>query len=537
MAIVTKELIDQLNIIGVTPSGRIKTITGYMELNELRIKLFDLGVAIPLSQTKDLLKEVKQLSANRVDKFSLEGLDTEGIDSLINSLVPLVSIESGSILFYDEQTRLITNLSEEWYRSKKGLNKNEMMLASVPGIVGFYPLNPEPIFESEFNRRTLTHFNIYNTPKWLSIQATDSSRCPERIWTLLNNVFPDPESLEYTLNWLYWAYMERNQVYLCMVGPRGVGKTMVADLAGQLVGTHYYQKADDSMLDDKFNSQLENARIIFYDEISVNDPEKINKLKRFANETTALQAKGKDTKTIRNYSSGILANNYIDGLQIGPEERRFSIVKIGSKDLREVMSQEDINILAEYLNRPNELEPHEDIVNFGHWLVNKYGEHNPPKYSNSHVMRGDYFEMIAFNGLSQWKQFIITTFKENPTSKPIFLKELKKDFKTFVGDDKQQFPQPKTISNFIYDYRYKGKYKMGEVTKKYDDRYNLSPAIVLDEKFREVIIEELKAEGIEWKEKEMEGMDSPVVEETDDSISEDQIEYALENGLNPEELL
>lgn len=482
------EIISSIGFVKITPSGKVTTKKyGTVPLKNLRANIMDdFGVSIRPDRETELLELIRNLTVRELFRASSPSIDEaslENAERIVSECVPVLDWETGDLRFYNRNTRSTQSIHPKVYAAKMGVTEKEIMATSMLGIIDFFPLNHEAAFLKQKDGIEITAFNLYKTPKWVGSTASTPENIPNRILTLLNNVFPDPQTLEYVLCWMYHAISSRNAVYLCMVGPRGVGKTMIADLVGQLVGTDYYQKVDDSILEDKFNSQLDNARLAFYDEISVNDPEKINKLKRFANETTSVQAKGKDAKTIKNYSSGILANNYIDGLQIGPEERRFSIVEIGEKDLRDVMPQGEIDILAGYLNSSSGDEPHEDLTNFGHWLLNTHND--KCKYSNSHTWKGEYYYKISFGGLAQWKQFLVEHLADNFVENIFSVKELKSEYKKYSGDNKAPFPASKTIGNFLYDYRHREGIKIGGIIKEYDESRRLSPSIQLTPAFTE----------------------------------------------------
>ena len=495
-----QEILSTIGFSKITPSGKIATKKfGTLSLDALRIKLLDNDIAMSKTQMDELVEAAHDEMKKKSESRHFQGLDPEFIkelDDKLRKVSPVLDYITGELKFYDSENRSLFDVHSKVFLAKSFLyeSEKEMMAKAATGILDFYPLRSESVFPTQVNGQRTLAFNLYQTPKWVSLEPTTLEEPPKRIWDLLTNVFPDSPTLEYVLCWMYHAISSRNHVYLCLVGPRGVGKTMVADLVGQLVGKNYYEKADDSMLEEKFNSQLEKARLIFYDEVSVNDSDKLNKLKRFANASTAVQSKGKDTKTIKNYSSGILANNYLDGIQIGPEERRFSIVEIGKKDLRTVMEKSDIEELAQYLETDAGDEPHQDLVDFGHWLVNKFKK-MPPEYSNNYTWRGEYYYKVSFSGLAQWKQFIIEYLLENPIEEPTLLKDLKTEYRKTIGENKAIFPASKTISNFLYDFRYRDGVIIGEMIRVKDHDSRLCPAIRLSPEFIELALKEVNEDS------------------------------------------
>jgi len=523
----TSDILNKLQIIQMTSGGKFKSqIHGLLSLSNLReVLVEEYNVFLKKSEETELFNLMKEyISQKRREDLENSQNTEDGLSAIFGELVPIVDLTTAQLGFFHPLARKLVNVNPDVYLSRAVnlSSKKELLATALGGVMGFFPLVTEAMFKANSELGEIWNFNIYNTPKWVDMAGQSSKNLPERLKALIENVFPEESSREYVYSWMYHAFMDRNHVYLCMVGPRGVGKTMIADLVGKLVGVSYYQKADDSMLEDKFNSQLENARVVLYDEINVTDVNKINKLKRFANDTTALQSKGKDTKTIRNYSSGILANNYIDGLQIGPEERRFSIVEIGKKDLRDLLPREELDLMAQYLNDPDDTNPHQDIVDFGHWLLERYAGIGPP-YSNNYTWRGEYFYMVSFSGLTQWKQFLLEFLLENYSQKTFLLKEVKIEYKKAMGDPKAIFPSSKTISNFLYDYRHRDKLKVGEVSKEVDDQYKLSAAIVLTPEF--IAFAENSSGGIKKlkRSEPMPDLDMSDVTEDDGILDEDEL--------------
>jgi len=488
--LLSKEILSELNPTHITGAGKIRlNDMPPISLGDFRMLIFNkFSITSKQEDEPTIVQEVKKYISDIKVEERVRGLGKE-FNEVLNTLAPLVDITTGEVSFYSESSQKFSNLHEDVFMAYRGYkNRAAMIQDCTPCEFRFDPLQKESVIKEVRDvEGEIYVFNRYKTPKWLSSTPTTPLKLPERVKNLFENVFPDAETLEYVYSWIYHAYTGRNHVYLCMVGARGVGKTMVADLVGKLVGDRYYQKADDSMLDDKFNSQLENARLVFYDEINVNDPDKINKLKRFSNQVTSVQAKGKDTKTVRNFSSGMLANNYIDGLQIGPEERRFSIVSIGDKNLNNLLSESELSEMSKYLSSPEEDKPHQDIIDFGHWILDRYKVDGPP-YSNSYVMKKEYFYRVSYGGLAQWKQFVLdylTEMSELGDYSRLLLKDLKTEYKKQLGDSKATFPAAKTVSNFLYDYRHRDGIRVGEVYKTKDEDYRMCYAIRLNKDFIE----------------------------------------------------
>lgn len=407
-------------------------------------------------------------------------------------LIPFSDVRDAKFHFFDETSRSIMNIHEKIFMSINGLeSEQELRNKCLMGYADFNPLRSEPHYLQTENGIEITILNLCKTPKWLSLSPNKTPIEDGLIFKMIMNLFPEAESREFALCWAYHAITSRNHTYLSLVGARGVGKGMFADLIGQLVGRNYFQKCGDSILEGNFNGQFENSRVLFFDEVAIDEPEKINKLKALANNHISLEGKGKDARTIRNYTSAIIASNpgSAGGMDIGPQERRFSIVTIGKIDLRKILSLKEIETLVEILERDSDQEPDQEIVNFGHWLLENY---KTPKYSNTHTYKEEYFYEISMNGLSDWKQFLILYIENNyQEEEPVTTKQLKDKFADNQGlsksKDKIIFPQARTISNFLHEYKYRDEFSLGSMIDVRKDN-TICKALSIDPELRRYLM-------------------------------------------------
>lgn len=406
-------------------------------------------------------------------------------------LLPFTDVRDAKFHFFDEHSRSIVNIHEKIFMSINGLDsEQELRNKCLMGYADFNPLRSEPHYLQHENGVEITVLNLCKTPKWLSLAPNDDSIKDGLVYKMIENLFPEAESREFALCWAYHALTSRNHTYLSLVGARGVGKGMFADLIGQLVGRNYFQKCGESTLEGNFNGQFENNRVLFFDEIPLDNTDKINKLKSYANNHISVEAKGRDARTIRNYTSCIIANNSLSGMHIGPEERRFSIVTIGKTDLRKVLGLREIDKLVGILERDADQEPDQEIINFGHWLLENYRN---PKYSNTHTYKEEYFYEISMNGLSDWKQFIISHLEENyGLETPITTRHLKEKFAESQGlnklKDKIVFPQSRSIHNFLQEYKYRDEYTMGCMVDLKKEEGTSCKALAINPEFRSYLM-------------------------------------------------
>lgn len=485
-----KNLSDMIVLISDKLDKTPKSIDGLEVIKEARNFCMRQKIQLKEDERIEKLKQKSERTyrASLSENFSEEEIRTH--KEHISQLIPFVDVRDAKFHFYDEKARSVVSLHEKLFISVNGLeSERELMEKSIIGYADFNPLKPDPHYLQEENGKKVTILNLCKTPKWLSIEPNYTGIENSLIFKMILNLFPEAKSREFALCWAYHAITSRNHTYLSLVGARGVGKGMFADLIGQLVGRNYFQKVGDSILEGNFNGQFENNRVLFFDEIVLDEADKINKLKAYANNHINLEGKGKDARTIRNFTSCIMANNSMSGMQIGPEERRFSIVTIGKTDLRSVLDKKEIEKLVEILERDADQEPDQEIVNFGHWLLDNFKN---PKYSNTHTYKEEYFYEVSMNGLAEWKQFLICLFEsEYENESIIFFKDLKSKYASHIGADKDKvvFPQPKRVQDFLQNYKYRDEFTMGSIVddKKNPEDKRVIKALKISPEFKEYL--------------------------------------------------
>ena len=145
---------------------------------------------------------------------------------------------------------------------------------------------------------------------------------------------------EYLMKWtarLFQRPDEAGQVAIVLGGEEGTGKGFFARKLGHLFGQHFVHISSQSHLVGKFNSHQRDAILFFADEsFWAGDRQGASARKRLITEPTLMiEAKGKDPITVPNMLHLILASNdeWIVPARWGA--RRFFVLKVGNKHLRD----------------------------------------------------------------------------------------------------------------------------------------------------------------------------------------------------------
>lgn len=120
---------------------------------------------------------------------------------------------------------------------------------------------------------------------------------------------------------------------LILAGIEGTGKGMLFSILGKLLGTHYKYVNDEEHLIGKFNAHLQDALLIFADEVTYGGSRKVaGKLKSIVSESIQFtERKGVDVTRDRSYARLGIASNEDWFIPAGPHSRRWFILEVSSK--------------------------------------------------------------------------------------------------------------------------------------------------------------------------------------------------------------
>lgn len=138
---------------------------------------------------------------------------------------------------------------------------------------------------------------------------------------------------DYLVKWMARAVQHpdtQGEVAIVFRGDMGVGKGTVASQFGKLWGRHFLQISDPKHLVGSFNAHLRDAVIVFADEaFYAGDKKHESILKTLITEDyLAIEGKGRDVITSRNYVHLMMASNATWVVPAGVNERRYYVLDV-----------------------------------------------------------------------------------------------------------------------------------------------------------------------------------------------------------------
>lgn len=132
------------------------------------------------------------------------------------------------------------------------------------------------------------------------------------------------------IDFLAWVTQHPGQKInwaLLLQGAQGVGKSYFSVVMGYILGD-MVRNVEPAALSGRFTGWAHGSTLLFVEEIRVvgeNRYEIIDRLKPFiSNATIQIEEKGRDHRTVPNFSSYMLFTNYKDALPLGAGDRRYA---------------------------------------------------------------------------------------------------------------------------------------------------------------------------------------------------------------------
>lgn len=248
-------------------------------------------------------------------------------------------------------------------------------------------------------------YNWYNPPDWkrenffFNKEISKVANLPPIYDRFLNHLTNNhTESKEYILDWIANSLRTRNFTILTAIGEEGVGKGILAEILKAVHGKHNFSLCSDTIFKEKFNGKLQNKTLVYIDEVALEDNSSHDRVKAVVNDELEIERKGQDAITTKNHASFYITSNRLDSVRIGPEDRRYSIVQLTEKKLKDTELRHVIN--SEILNDAN-------LSTLAQYLF-----YRPVTFDTLKPFRSRRFEEMLAAGLNLWEEWFIEEFLE-----------------------------------------------------------------------------------------------------------------------------
>jgi hypothetical protein len=143
----------------------------------------------------------------------------------------------------------------------------------------------------------------------------------------------DSKLYGYIVNWMALKFQRpelKLETSLVLRGGQGIGKSMFAELFGELFDPHFIAVTDLAGLTGRFNAHLQDALLVFADEIATSfNINSIGRLKSLVTQThIRIEPKGVNSFYAKNYFSLIIASNNLHIVNADPDDRRWIVLDI-----------------------------------------------------------------------------------------------------------------------------------------------------------------------------------------------------------------
>lgn len=265
-------------------------------------------------------------------------------------------------------------------------------------------------------------FNTFKPPFWMkdyfysegSIKLKKETDYPKVYKDFFNHLFDgDEKSWDYTLDWLANAVQDRNYCILTTIGRQGIGKGVFGGIMERIFGAENFYGGRDEMFKGRFNSQLLNKRLVYVDEIKIDNANMEDRVKAVVNDSLEIESKGKDAQYVRNYANVYISSNRLDSLRLQADDRRFSIVDLTNTQLIDPNSKFNTD-------RIHELYDESNISAFSRYLY--YREVDKSKMLK--VFKSKRTEEVRNSSLKIWEEWLLDEYGFDNKGKVVPLREV-----------------------------------------------------------------------------------------------------------------
>ena len=307
-----------------------------------------------------------------------------------------------SAFFVSDKEGRLSDINGSLFVRAQGLSEKDAIINARKVYPIYDPRLSKGVQSDLLNEDMIPAFNTYRPAPWTnSIQKTMGKSLPPLFEKLVKHLFPLPLEREFFFNWLHESMFNRAMTYLVLCGAPGVGKNRLKLVMRALHGASNTVDGKRSTLTERFNSQLTECTLLWFDELSY-DNQMENTLKEIQNDTLAIERKGIDaTRATRIFASSVISNNKPRDNHIAMDARKFVPLRLTKHRLEKTMTPKEIDLLSRKV--ADESSPDYDpefIAQIAKW-IKVYGKSN--KWPNQEY-RGPMFYYLAHTSMSRWQK-------------------------------------------------------------------------------------------------------------------------------------
>lgn len=360
--------------------------------------------------------------------------------------------------FLTHSDETVSRISGEVYIGISGMKVQDAFDTARKVIPEYLPREAAGILDIKYKGKESQVFNKYIPPEWKKYPYKRKlpDELPSLFRKLVNHLFPIKEEREYFFSWLYASLFERSFVYLVLCSKPGTGKNRLKLVMRALHGLANSVDGKRSTLVERFNSQLSDSTLAWFDELSY-DMDMENVMKELQNDSISIERKGVDaTRATRIHASIVISNNKPRDNYIAFDARKFVPLKVTGKRLEASMLPSEIDLLTKKVeNEDADTFDIKFLAQIAMW-VKKHGKNH--RWANLEY-RGPMFWTLAHTSMSRWqKRAAISVLEANPKSSARIVYNEEKGFlwsslqevtQKRNGDRSLQFPDFTTVKYFF----------------------------------------------------------------------------------------
>jgi len=224
-----------------------------------------------MAEITDIIKEFEQSFILKKEKIEIKhngevSPATAEMLSAISNLRPAINVKDMKNSFLvNPITFERSDIDLDLYRSLTNKKMNEIILESIFVDTIYNPRIPDKFYDIVIDGVPVIALNTYKKPTWMSEDA--EPEIPKIFKDFIDHLFINEKGKKYFYDWLYKSITDRAYTFLVLCGMKGIGKGQLQKLIRALHGRENFVEGKSGTISGQFNSQLENTRIIWFDEI------------------------------------------------------------------------------------------------------------------------------------------------------------------------------------------------------------------------------------------------------------------------------